>query len=315
VNGRRTGRISSALAIVVIFGALIAAIGVSRSLFERLGRRRPAAGPATAALPESVGGDLGGEVFNVVTSEGEVRVFRAGRWAPVQRGDRLTRDDFVRTEKGARAVLRLTAGSEVELRERVEIRLDRLSAAGASVDLRRGKVVARVSAPHDALAITARETRTSSEGPAHFVVMADDHGQVSVATMKGTTRFASGGKTVEVPEGTATHSGPGQPPSDPERIPEEVLLQVVWPAGEKHGDTTSVQGRVAPAATVTVNGAPAAVAPDGRFSAEVPLGEGPNQIDVVTEDLAGRTKHESATVTKRTRAPKLTPEPAELWKK
>jgi Glucodextranase, domain B len=213
-------------------------------------------------------------------------------------------------------VLRFSAGSEVELREKVEIRLDRVSAAGASVDLRRGKVVARVTAAGDALAITARDTRTSTEGAAHFVVMTNEQGQVSVAALKGSARFASAGKTVTVPEGTETRSQPGQPPEDPERIPEEVLLQVVWPTGERHGETTSVQGRVGHDATVTVNGSRAAVGPDGQFAADVPLRDGPNLLEVETEDLTGRTRRSSTTLIKRSvRAPKLTPEPAELWKK
>jgi hypothetical protein len=223
----------------------------------------------------------------------------------------------VRTVPGAHAVLRLSAGGEIELREKVEIRLDRLSAAGSSVDLRRGKVVARVGAEHETLAITARETRTSTEGPAHVVVQADEHGQVSVAALKGTARFAAAGKTVVLPAGTETRSvRAGAPPEDPEQIPEEVFLQVVWPEADRRSDTGTVAGRVRPASLVTINGAAAAVDVDGKFTATVPIREGSNRIAVKAEDLAGRERQTATTLVRRpTRPPKLAPEPGELWKK
>jgi len=301
--------------VVAVGGGLFAASRLSRALFER-----PAQGPVAAAAElkgnPDAGADDDARIFQVVSADGQVDAYRDGRWIAIHQGDLLTRDDLVRTVPGAHAVLRLSAGGEIELREKVEIRLDRLSAAGSSVDLRRGKVVARVDAARETLAITARETTTSTEGPAHVVVQADEHGQVSVATLKGTARFASAGKTVVLPEGTETRSArAGAPPEDPEKIPEEVLLQVVWPEGDHHGDTAQIEGHVRPASLVTINGAQTAVGDDGRFAATVPLRDGPNHVDVQTEDLAGRTRDARATIERRpTRPPRLAPEPGELWK-
>jgi hypothetical protein len=314
-GARRFNHTGTALLVISVAVALFVATRVSGLLFERPARPRVGAPPVAGAGGSGTPGDEGA-IFQVTAAEGQVDAYRDGRWIAIQRGDVLTRDDIVRTVPGARAVLHLSAGTEVELREKVEIRLDRLSAAGASLDLRRGKVVARVAAAGDALAITARETRTSNEGPAHFVVLADEHGQVSVAALKGKARFAAAGKTVALPQGTETRSRLGEPPDDPEKIPEAVLLQVVWPAGEKHGDTAAIQGQVAGTSVVTVNGTAAAVAPDGRFEARVPLREGANVVDVQAEDLAGRTRGASTTVVRRSaRPPRLAPEPAELWKK
>lgn len=306
----RRPRAGTVLLVVFVAAALFAASRVSRVLFEgpvhpRLGGAGGAAAPAAA--------DEGG-IFQVAAAEGQVDAFRDGRWIAIQRGDLLTRDDIVRTVPGARAVLSLSAGAEIELREKVEIRLDRLSAAGASLDLRRGKVVARVASAADALAITARETRTSNDGPAHFVVLADEHGQVSVAALKGQARFAAGGKSVTLPAGTETRSRQGAPPDDPEKIAEEVLLQVVWPAGERHEDSAAVEGRVRATSLVTVNGEPATVKVDGRFAVTVPLREGANVVEVKAEDLAGRMRAASATLTRRpVRPPKLAPVPGALW--
>lgn len=264
----------------------------------------PAAGPAA---------DAG--TFQVSSAVGTVEAGRNGTWRPIKNGEMLTRADVVRTAAGAGAVLRLSAGTEVELREKVEIGLDRLS-TGAAVDLRRGKVLARVSGSEE-LEINAHDTRTANEGPAHFVVMSDDSGRVSVAALSGSARFSAGGKSLSVPAGSTSSSQAGSPPSDPERIPEEVLLDVVWPADEqRHAvDHAAVQGRAHPSTTVTVNGTPAAVGPDGRFTAVVPLRVGRNTLDIAAEDVTGRTRHTSGTVVRHGPPPPLTPEAADLWKK
>jgi hypothetical protein len=315
----RFRHVGLAVLVVGVAGGVFAASRLSRVLFERPARstlavaaRAPGTSPATTGAPAE-----DASLFQVVSSEGQVDAFRDGRWIAIQKGDLLTRDDVVRTVPGAHAVLRLSAGGEIELREKVEIRLDRLSAAGASVDLRRGKVVARVGDDaRDTLAITARETRTSTEGPAHVVVQTDERGLVSVASLKGTARFASAGKTVVLPEGTETRSRAGAPPEDPERIPEDVLLQVVWPERERHNDSAAIEGRVRPASLVTINGAETPVGADGHFSATLPLREGTNRVDVQTEDLTGRRRMASSTLVRHpTRPPKLAPEPGELWKK
>jgi len=304
---------AGAIAVVVLLGGgLVLAARLSHTLFER-----PARAPAVlaaAAVADAAAADA--SIFQVVSSEGQVDAFRDGRWIAIKQGDQLTRDDVVRTVPGAHAVLRLSAGGEIELREKVEIRLDRLSAAGSSVDLRHGKVVARVGDVRDTLAITALETRTETEGPAHVVVQADENGQVSVAALRGTAKFAAAGKTVVLPAGSETHSEKGAAPVDPEKIPEEVLLQVVWPELERHAETAAIEGHVRPASLVTINGAETPVGADGRFAATVPLREGANHVAVETEDLAGRRRAAAATITRHpTRPPRLTPEPGELWKK
>jgi hypothetical protein len=310
---RRARRFGLVVLAVVVGTGVFAASRVSRLLFQR-GRGEP----SLASVQETAAADAGAadrSIFQVVSADGQVDAYRDGRWIAIRQGDLLTRDDLVRTVPGAHAVLRLSAGGEIELREKVEIRLDRLSAAGSSVDLRHGKVVARVAAANDTLAITARETTTSTEGPAHVVVQADEHGQVSVATLKGKARFTSAGKTVELPEGTETSSPrAGAPPEDPERIPEEVLLEVVWPEGDHHADAAHIAGRVRPASLVTINGADTAVGTDGRFTATIPLREGGNRVTVEAEDVAGRRRQSAATLLRRsTRPPRLAPVPGELW--
>ena len=70
---------------------------------------------------------------------------------------------------------------------------------------------------------------------------------------------------------------------------------------------TNVSGTTEPGATVTVNGASAAVnATTGRFSHDIVLAEGANTITVVARDTAGNTATDARSVTLDTTAPSLT---------
>jgi hypothetical protein len=309
--------LGTAALIAVGLGAVAVAAVISRRYLRPPpsppGAVAGSAAVASASPPPAPARDEA--TFQVTSSTGSVEAQRAGQWLPIKAGDTLTRTDVVRTAAGGRAVLRLSAGTEIELRERVEIGLDRL-ASGATVDLRHGKVVARVSGS-DSVEINSRDTRTANEGPAHFVVLSDERGRVSVASLSGKTKFTAGGKSLTLPQGTQSTSAAGAAPSDPEQIPEEVLLEVVWPAAEQRhvAADTEVKGRASPASSVTVNGTPAQIGADGQFTATVPLRTGKNTLEVKVEDLGGRTRQASATLLRRGPPPALTPEKTDLWRK
>src|SRR6185436_7887323 len=93
-------------------------------------------------------------LFRVTASQGEVEALRDGQWVAVPRGQIIGSSDVIRTGAGSRAVLRLGNSTEIELRERVQIRLDRLSKSEMSVDLVRGKVFAHVARAGDHLTIS-----------------------------------------------------------------------------------------------------------------------------------------------------------------
>ncbi len=305
-------KVGTAALVAIALGSL----GVAAVVSRRFLAARPPALPRSPVKATVLAAPAHEEAtFQVAAATGVVEAQRGGQWIAIKNGDTLTRNDVVRTAAGAHAVLRLSAGTEIELRERVEIGLDRL-AGGATVDLRRGKVVAHVSGT-DGLEITSRDTRTTNEGPAHFVVLSDERGRVSVAALSGKARFTAGGKALTLPEGTQSSAEAGAAPSDPERIPEEVLLEVVWPAAEqRHGaETTEVSGRATPSSVVTVNGARATIGADGHFTATVPLRTGKNSVAVEAEDLSGRTRQSAATLVRRGPPPALTPETTDLWKK
>jgi hypothetical protein len=346
-----------AIAIVAI-AIVVVATRVSRRLFEapeKAALDSPPTAVAAAGTPLPAGEDT--HVFEVMSATGRVEAQRGETWSAIRQGDKLTRSDVVRTSAASGAVLRLAAGTEIELRAGVEIRLDAWSAGsatpgsaggaapgaaggpasgggdaapiagpvtasppgGATVDLRRGKVLARVGNT-GSLAINARDTRTTSEGPARFVVLADENGRVAVATIAGKTRFAAGGKSVSLPAGTTSASQGGAPPEDPEHISEEVFLNVAWPTVDRHGEHAQIKGRATPSSVVTVR-APggletAAVGADGQFSVTVPVSIGKTPIEVEAEDLVGHTKQATTTLTRRPPPPPaLRPEATDLWKK
>jgi signal transduction histidine kinase len=202
-------KLGTIVLLAVALGALGAAVVVSRRFLAQR-PAAPALAPMKAAASPAPPQKAEEATFQVASATGTVEAQRAGQWLPIKNGDTLTRNDVVRTAPGARAVLRLSAGTEIELRERVEIGLDRLP-SGATVDLRRGKVVAHVSGA-EGLEITSRDTRTANEGPAHFVVLSDERGRVSVAALSGKAKFTAGGKALTVPEGTETSAEAGAAP-------------------------------------------------------------------------------------------------------
>jgi len=308
---------------LIIGGALFGATQLSSMLFERP-MPLPAAAPISNAATGPFGGaplsEIGGgaaetaNLFRLVTSQGHVEAYRDGQWSPIPRGDLLRSPDVVRTSTGARAVLSLGPSTEIELKENVEIRLDRLSKGEVSVDLLRGKVFARVPRAGDHLTVTASDTRTSNDGPTHFIVKADESGRVSVAATEGSVRFLSGGKEVLVRQGTETRAERGGVPGDPERIPEEILLTVVWPQGEWHVSRAPVSGTASPSSAMTINGEQVVVGHDGHFTASVPLQTGTNELRVEAEDLTGRRTAQTSTLVRLpAHRPELTPVAGPLW--
>jgi len=340
-----SSRLRTALLALAGLGTLAGAAWVSRLLFEgpetTIGGARDAEQSAALVAPTALNGDAE-RSFYVVSMTGKVEAEHAGIWAPIKPGDMLTRLDVVRTSAASAAVLRLASGAaEIELRAGVEIQLSAWGevdaaappgaagahgqadkpavTAGANVDLRRGKVLARVSAA-GALAINSKQTRTTTGGPARFVVLADDKGRVSVAAIEGSARFTAAGKSVELAPGTVSASQAGAPPDDPETIPEDVFLNVVWPSVDRNTERAEIKGRATPSSIVTVR-APsgletATVGADGQFSVTVPIGSGKTPVEVEAEDLTGRTRQAGNTLTKRAPPPPaLTPEATDLWKR
>jgi hypothetical protein len=203
---------------------------------------------------------------------------------------------------------------EIELRDNMDLRLDDLEKETAKVGLLRGgKVSASVTDGNEHVEITARHTKTANIGPARFVVSVSPSGKVNVASSEGSARFSAKGKDVVVSSGTTSTAMPDQAPSDPEPIPQELLLSVIWPDDDRMDGHARIKGKAQPSSRVNVNGVETDVGADGTFRALVPLKVGKNRVQVDAEDILGRSKTVDKMVNRAAAAPALEPTHQELW--
>jgi hypothetical protein len=295
------------LALVVLVLAL--ATAVSRRVFEQ---RRPEMPAGLSAVPP-VTPESDARLFRVTALQGEVEALQNGQWYVVRAGHLLSTRDVIRTQAGARAVLR-RGSVELELRDNMDLRLDDLEKETARVGLLRGgRVSASVADEADSVEITARHTKTASVGAARFVVSMSASGKVSVAASQGAARFAAKDKQVLVSGGQVSTAMPEEAPSDPEPMPQEILLSVVWPEDDRLGAQGRIRGKAQASSRINVNGVEAEVAADGTFQASVPLKIGKNRVQVDAEDIAGRSKSVDKIITRAAPAPSLEPTNQELW--
>ena len=301
-------RFQIAVLVLVALVLLIATL-VSRRFFEQRQPEMPAGlSPVAPVTPES-----DAKLFRVTALQGEVEALQNGQWYVVRPGHLLSTKDVVRTKPGARAILR-RGSVEIELRDNMDLRLDDLEKETARVGLLRGgKVSASVAGSGEHVEITASHTKTSNIGSARFVVSMSASGKVSVATTEGAARFSGKGKEVVVSGGRVSTALPDQAPGDPEPMPKEILLSVVWPEDDRLDNLARVKGKAQASSRVVVNGVETEVEGDGTFHATLPLRIGKNHVQVEAEDIAGRTKSVERVVTRAAPAPALVPTDQELW--
>jgi hypothetical protein len=323
ISQRNRRAIATGALVFAVCGTLIAASIVSRQFFEGPSRTAPPHHPqAELAVPAPT-------LYRVAAIVGAVEALHNGQWYVVQAGDLLPLADVIRTNKGASALLR-RGGTEIEVREDVDIRLDslaaqmspdrrgdaRASAASASFDLLRGgPVLTTVDDPEQTVEIKAAGTRAVNKGIARFVVELGAGGTVTVATAKGEVLFSAKGKEVTVPAGHESRARPGEAPEEPERIPEELLLSVIWPEIDRPDEHAQVTGKVRGSSRVKVNGVDTEVRPDGRFASTVPLTVGPNRLEVEAQDILGHKKSVNKVIRRPPPSPTLETTDEDLWKR
>ncbi len=296
--------------IVLVVAILAGATLLSRFFFER---RRP---EMPVGLPSPVPRIWRSEPnqFRLSTLAGNVEAFQNGQWYVARAGHLLSSKDVVRTHGGSRALLR-RGSVEIELRDNMDLRLDKLDKTTAKMGLLRGdRVTANVGRDDETLEIDALDTRTTNVGAARFAVSVAPSGKVSVTAAEGAARFEAQGKQVVVRKGNESTAFPGAAPSDPEPIPEEILLSVIWPEDDKAEGVSKIRGRASPSSRVRVNGEETPVARDGSFLARVRVSEPQTRVHVEAEDSAGRQKTVDKVLRLPPRAPSLQPSGDGLWK-
>ena len=305
---RRTSPFQVAI-IVLVVGILTGATLLSRFYFER---RRPEMPAGLPPLPPSMLA-AGPAQFRVSALAGNVEAFQNGQWYVARAGHLLSSKDVVRTHGGSHALLR-RGSVEIEVPGNMDLRVDKLEKTTAKLGLLRGgRVSANVGRDDEKLEIDALDTHTTNVGAASFAVSLSPGGKVSVATTEGAARFEAQGKQVLVRKGDESTAFPGAAPSDPEPIPEEILLSVIWPEDDRLDSQMRVKGKAQPSSKVNVNGVETEVGTDGVFRANVPLKVGKNHVQVDAEDIIGRTKSVERVVTRSAPAPTLVPNNQELW--
>ena len=300
----------SQITVLILVAAVLGfASLLSWRFFEQRKPEMPAGlSPLPPLVPE---GDP--NLFRVSALQGEVEAFQNGQWYIVRAGHMLSTRDVIRTKPGARALLR-RGSVEIELRDNMDLSLDDLEKETARVGLLRGgKVSASVAGEKEHVEITARHTKTSNVGAARFVVSLSPTGKVSVATSDGAARFSGKSKEVLVERGMVSTALPDEEPSDPEAIPQEILLSVIWPEDDRLESQAKVRGRAQSSSKVTVNGVESEVARDGTFTATIPLKMGKNRVQVDAEDVLGRSKAVEKLITRTPPTPVLEAPEQELW--
>ena len=124
-------------------------------------------------------------------------------------------------------------------------------------------------------------------------------GQLAVSGMGGVETIDEGQRVIAT-EGGRAHVSP---------IPESLLLEVAWPEAARTREAeVMVRGRTDPGAEVRIGTAgrwtTVVAGSDGRFVASVPLNEGKNPLQVVSQDPLGRSSVEQGEVVRDSEPPR-----------
>jgi hypothetical protein len=269
-------------------GAVTAALLTGSMLLFRGMIHRPAApAPAVPAAEEPKI-----EEAIVVAVVGDVvRLSPNGGTSALAAGQRLRADDSVRTGRAGRTDLQLGARSRITVAERTQLTVREITEKLHRFRLAQGRIAVDYQA--DGVRLLRIESAdggavAETQG-ARFGVLSTGTA-VAIATATGEVNLTSRHKTVEVRAGTHAVAAAGKPPSGAEPIPPKLLLKLADAAAaqEREGLCAEVEGTAPAGAEVLVDGAPAAVAEDGRFRVRVPAAPEKKDVTVTIRDAGGR---------------------------
>lgn len=278
----RTRTIVEAL---VVVAALIASAWL---LFRGTLYRPPAPprAPAHAAEEPKVE-----EAIVVAVAGDVVRLSPNGGTSALAIGQRLRADDSVRTGSGGRTDLQLGARSRLTVAEGTQLTIREVTEKLHRFKLIRGRIAVDYQADGARLLRieSADGSAVAETQGARFGVLSTGTA-VAIATRTGAVNLTSQQRTVEVRAGTQSIALAGQAPSGVEPIPAKLLLKVAVAAAaeEREALCAEVEGTAPPGAEVLVDGAPAAVADDGRFRVRVPAAPDKTSVSVAIRDASGR---------------------------
>src|SRR6267378_1451780 len=218
----------------------------------------------------------------------------AGPWSRLLPGEHLKADESIRTGKNSRTDLRIGDKSTLAVTESTQVTIRELTRAVHRFRLERGRLA--VDYKPDGERILKIESESSG-------AVAETHGArfsvlstgstIAVATETGSVNLRAAQREVEVREGQTAAVRQGEAPSAAEPIasvPIPLLLKVAAAISSENEQLCArVTGTAQTGAEVLVDGVPADVDREGRFSVAVPRRPpDKNEVLVAMRDAAGR---------------------------
>ncbi|GAC1340035.1 MAG: hypothetical protein NVSMB23_09790 [Myxococcales bacterium] len=282
-----------------VAGALL--LGLAVLVFRGVVYQRPPPAPIVAAAPPvpapQAAEPEANETAVVTAAVGPVqRATAGGGFAPIATGDRLRADDAIRTGRGGRADLRIGDKSALSVAEQSQVSIRELSRAVHRFKLERGRLSVDYKADGQrVLRIENEESGGVAEAfSARFSVLSTG-ATIAVATETGSVDLRAAEQVVTVAAGRQAVAQKGAPPTAPEEIPVRLLLKVAGAAGTPQQHLCArVEGVAQPGSQVLIDGVPAEVGRDGRFSVPVPR-ETPDKkaVLVALRDVMGREQQKT----------------------
>jgi len=264
--------------------ALIVVLAAAWWVFQRSMYRAPlelrsaAAAPTPPAIDEAIVDAVSGSVQ---------RSTPRGSWAELVAGEHLRADDSLRTGKGAHTDLRIGDRARLTVTESTQLTIREITQKVHRFQLARGRVAVDYKPDGERVLRIESDEGVAESRAARFSMLSTGTA-VAIATDAGAVTLRAQERTVQVAAGQQAVVRQGEPPSASEPIPARVLLKVANAAAAGDSLCATVEGIAPPGAEVTVDGAPAAVAADGRFNVPVPRAHGRSEVLVALRDAAGR---------------------------
>ena len=214
-----------------------------------------------------------------------------GTWRPLGIGETMGIDDEVRTGTSSRARLQLGSQVIVELADATGINIAQLSETLSRVRLQDGRVVSEVRAAKGfVFRVQVQGNNGQAEASAgRFGVMRRGGAPAAFAAEQGSLTVTGAGQSVTLQQGEQTVVVDSGAPSVPTKLPNSLLLKLGKPPPSRlRARQVQITGETSPGAFVTVG--TSIVAPNelGQFKSTIALVDGPNEIRVQVEDVAGR---------------------------
>ena len=216
-----------------------------------------------------------------------------GTWRPLGMGETLGIADEVRTGPASRARLQLGSQVTVELADETGINIAQLSETLSRIHLQDGRVVSEVRAAQGfRFRVQVQGNNGQAEASAgRFGVLRRGGAPAAFTAEQGSVTVTGAGQSVSLQQGEQTVVVDSGPPAAPTKLPSSLLLKLGKPPPSRlRTRQVQISGETSPGAIVTVG--PNVVAPNGlgQFTSTVALVDGPNEIRVQVEDVAGRKR-------------------------